>query len=198
MTTQAERGGHVAEVHDSSYHRDDSYATSCMICDGGLFVCTRCGLLEGSVTTECSGIPSYSVYGDSVYKGHVDYRSGEWVNEVSHFSPVFYSKTLYPCECVRWECKCDSLVIDNGGTCILCQADRHKDDIDMVGSTDFCVPRCSGIRIIYLPGNTARSSFDMLSGHLLMPQCEVKCPLERNVVCHTCEHGHHTHVVWED
>lgn len=62
----------------------------CPICEGGLSVCSVCGLLEGSLTTECPCVPSYQEYADDVYEGKIDYRNGEWVNKVSRHTPVFY------------------------------------------------------------------------------------------------------------
>lgn len=55
---------------------------SCMVCDGGLAICRVCGLMEGSLTTDCPGVESWSEYSERVYKGELDYREGQgWVAE---------------------------------------------------------------------------------------------------------------------
>ena len=60
----------------------------CVVCDGGLSICTTCGLVEGSLTSECPGVQSYSEKADDVYAGKIDFKSGRWVNEPSDHSPA--------------------------------------------------------------------------------------------------------------
>lgn len=50
----------------------------CMVCDGGLGLCTVCGCFEGSLATECPGVGCYVEYGGLIYNGSIDYRDGAW------------------------------------------------------------------------------------------------------------------------
>ena len=61
---------------------------ACSICDGGLSVCTVCGLIEGSLTTDCPGKPSHALYGDNIYAGKIDFKGGKWVSECSPHTPA--------------------------------------------------------------------------------------------------------------
>jgi hypothetical protein len=72
---------HIFETH-TNCHR-----THCEVCDGGLSICTVCGLIEGSLTTDCPEKDSWLQYGDAVYAGEVDFRDGKWVSEPSPQSP---------------------------------------------------------------------------------------------------------------
>lgn len=53
----------------------------------GLLYCSVCGLLEGSLTTDCPGVKSWSEHGDDIYSGKKDFRDGRWVNLPSPYSP---------------------------------------------------------------------------------------------------------------
>lgn len=64
----------------------------CQFCDGGLFACSVCGCLEGSLPTDCPGIECYKEYGEKIYAGLIDYRNGSWINEPSVNSPAYYRK----------------------------------------------------------------------------------------------------------
>lgn len=67
--------------------------TGCMFCDGGLFACSVCGLIEGSLTTQCPGVESYRDHGDAVYEGREDFIGGKWVSgAVSDASPAKWRK----------------------------------------------------------------------------------------------------------
>jgi len=79
--------GHIQVVHHNCTN------TSCSICEGGLFVCSRCGSAEGATTSECPGetIPMDKL--DEVYRGHLDFRGGKWVDECSPHSPARYRNT---------------------------------------------------------------------------------------------------------
>lgn len=66
--------GHVAVKHDSGCERP-----SCSICEGGLTICQRCGMAEGSLTTHCPGVESHRDHGDTVYAGEEDFYEGCWV-----------------------------------------------------------------------------------------------------------------------
>ena len=67
---------------------DNCNELGCPICDGGLFVCEVCGLIEGSLTTDCSGEESFLEYNQDVYNGLIDFKDGVWVKEVSPHSPA--------------------------------------------------------------------------------------------------------------
>ena len=58
----------------------------CNICQGGLFLCSVCGLYEGGLTSECPGENSCDK-ADDVYRGKIDFRNGAWVEAVSKHSP---------------------------------------------------------------------------------------------------------------
>lgn len=65
----------------------------CMICDGGLSLCQKCGLIEGSLTTECPEVEAYSKHGDKIYNGQEDFIGGKWVEgAISIYSPFKYRK----------------------------------------------------------------------------------------------------------
>ena len=65
----------------------------CNICEGGLSVCTVCGLFEGCLTTECPGVPSYRDHGDAVYNGSEDFVEGQWRRDrMSLHSPAGISQ----------------------------------------------------------------------------------------------------------
>jgi len=83
---------HVYEDHTGK----DCQKTNCVICDGGLAVCTVCGLFEGSLTTDCPGEPSYRKYGDQIYKGELDYKEGQgWVNEKNPTNQSWEKSRIY-------------------------------------------------------------------------------------------------------
>jgi len=67
-------------------HRD-CLINGCPICDGGLDVCSVCGLVEGSLTTDCPGVPCWTEKNRLIYDGIIDFKDGEWVYGVSHYSP---------------------------------------------------------------------------------------------------------------
>jgi hypothetical protein len=67
------RGGHQWVEHHNCDH------PGCMICEGGLALCERCGCLEGTIPTECPGEPVPSEKQDLIYAGKLDYRNGRWV-----------------------------------------------------------------------------------------------------------------------
>jgi hypothetical protein len=73
MTDWWKESGHIAEKHENC---ERSY---CNICEGGLAICTRCGLTEGSLTTHCPGTQSYGAHGEQVYTGKEDFFDGRWV-----------------------------------------------------------------------------------------------------------------------
>jgi len=51
----------------------------CMVCDGGLFICTVCHTMEGALTTNCCGMPIGPNLTERIYAGRVDYVGDEWV-----------------------------------------------------------------------------------------------------------------------
>jgi hypothetical protein len=57
---------------------DKSYCNYCM---GGLSSCTVCNGAEGSLPTECPGREMSVKEADDVYKGHLDFIHGAWVNQ---------------------------------------------------------------------------------------------------------------------
>ena len=65
----------------------------CSICVGGLAVCEVCNLYEGSLTTECPGVPSYGEHADAVYAGKEDFRGGKWVEGYTvHMAHIYGPK----------------------------------------------------------------------------------------------------------
>lgn len=72
---------HIYETHT------DCRTPYCPVCDGGLAICTVCGLIEGSLTTDCPGQESWKQCGDAVYAGLIDFRNGEWVDVQSPYCP---------------------------------------------------------------------------------------------------------------
>lgn len=41
----------------------------CSICDGGLLVCTVCRCIEGSLASECPGVPCYATHCGRGFRG---------------------------------------------------------------------------------------------------------------------------------
>ena len=64
---------------------------ACPVCEGGLGICTVCGLIEGSLTTECPGVPSWAEHGENVYAGKEDFVGGRWTPTCSSFSPAYWT-----------------------------------------------------------------------------------------------------------
>lgn len=64
--------------HNFTKH-ENCHLTSCTICEGGLGFCTVCGCLEGQLATECPGFDVGSEIGDLIWKGIVDFISGNWI-----------------------------------------------------------------------------------------------------------------------
>ncbi len=62
-----------------------------LICDRNgkvvLALCKVCGLVEGSLTTDCPGNENHG-YIDDVFLGKKDFVDGRWVDLVSPFSPA--------------------------------------------------------------------------------------------------------------
>ncbi len=52
---------------------------ACPICDGGLFVCEKCCLMEGALTTDCPEVKVGYDMGDFVYNGFIDFVEGRWI-----------------------------------------------------------------------------------------------------------------------
>ncbi|MFA5557876.1 MAG: hypothetical protein WDA59_00245 [Methanofastidiosum sp.] len=55
----------------------------CVVCDGGMQICSVCGLWGGSLTTDCPGEDSMDK-SDDIYIGKYDYIEGKgWVELIS-------------------------------------------------------------------------------------------------------------------
>ena len=67
----------VEHIKDTSCNGD--CGGTCNICC--LFICKVCGLYEGSLTTECPGVPSYKDHAAKVYAGLEDFIDGKWVEK---------------------------------------------------------------------------------------------------------------------
>ena len=52
---------------------------NCLVCDGGLAICTICTLSEGWLTTDCPGHEVDYDTGEKVGKKQLDFISGKWV-----------------------------------------------------------------------------------------------------------------------
>jgi len=78
--------------HQWEEHENCDFA-GCPICHGGLSVCKVCGLIEGSLTTDCPGYPCWSQKNEDVYQGKIDFVNGQWVEQSSPHSPAYYQKT---------------------------------------------------------------------------------------------------------
>ena len=75
---------------DHIYAICDGYEHGCALCRGGLALCAMCGVLEGALTSECSGQRLTSEQEEAVYAGTLDYRQGVWMNASSMHSPAHY------------------------------------------------------------------------------------------------------------
>ncbi len=74
--------------HIPTVHTDCGHSGSCMICDGGLFLCTICGALEGGLTTDCCGIRLSWNMTDHIYGGRLDYTDGQWQSGDKTHPPI--------------------------------------------------------------------------------------------------------------
>ena len=70
----------------------DCYRVGCQFCDGGLFACSVCGCIEGSLPTECPGVECFKEKGKAIYAGTIDFREGKWADGPSIYSPTFYRR----------------------------------------------------------------------------------------------------------
>lgn len=59
--------------------RDCDQPGVCQLCDGGLFLCARCGAAEGTLTTACPVKPVDFATQQLVYNALLDYRGFRWV-----------------------------------------------------------------------------------------------------------------------
>lgn len=66
--------GHRFEVHAKCEK------ASCMICDGGLLVCTVCNGAEACLPSECPRVRMTSDQSHGVLRGVTDFRGGAWVD----------------------------------------------------------------------------------------------------------------------
>lgn len=55
------------------------FCDGCMYCDGGLWACTVCGGVEGSMPTHCPGDRMDDDTLDAVNDELLDYRDGQWI-----------------------------------------------------------------------------------------------------------------------
>lgn len=63
--------------HQYKKHTDGCNG-SCVICDGGLSICSVCNGAEGQLTTDCCGRKLSQDTLNAVYEGRINYRNGEW------------------------------------------------------------------------------------------------------------------------
>lgn len=71
------------ELHNIKLRKHTKYICTCgnggcMYCDGGLFFCTVCRGMEGSLTTECPGFPLNEFIMEAVYRGGLDFIGNAW------------------------------------------------------------------------------------------------------------------------
>ena len=63
-----------------------STCTGCVFCNGGLFLCTCCGLAEAELTTDCPGEKVPISLASDIVLSQLDYRWKEgWVQAPSKF-----------------------------------------------------------------------------------------------------------------
>ena len=80
----------VVEFTEHVLHTCDCQKAGCWTCEGGLFICDVCCLLEGSLTTQCPGVESFKEHNEAIYAGDLDYRDGAWhFGECSKHSPAY-------------------------------------------------------------------------------------------------------------
>lgn len=84
------------KAHTAIPSCEDPSCSSCPICD--LYICSKCGLGEGSLTSWCPGtnvdlsettlFGDFQVLSELVYQGKIDYNGDEWVTDSSPHSPA--------------------------------------------------------------------------------------------------------------
>jgi len=80
---------HVWYEHNEANPCPYEGGMGCKFCNGGLGLCTVCGLAEGELTTHCPGRPATEEEADRIYNlGNLDFRFGAWVDEGSPHSPA--------------------------------------------------------------------------------------------------------------
>lgn len=53
----------------------------CMVCNGGLALCTVCGGGEASLPTHCPGRKMTARESDEVQAGQLDFKNGQWSSD---------------------------------------------------------------------------------------------------------------------
>ena len=49
----------------------------------GCAACRVCHGFEGTLTTDCPGVPMTATQDQKVYRGEIDFKGGQWVNQPS-------------------------------------------------------------------------------------------------------------------
>lgn len=87
-STSIDDSGHIMYVCPP-----DCENAYCSYCQGGLYLCTRCNLLEGALTSECPGRPVGKETVDLTYADSIDFKRECWlVGNASPHSPAHPSK----------------------------------------------------------------------------------------------------------
>lgn len=67
---------------DKNYHVPvvctDKECNGCQFCAGGLYACSVCGCIEGSMASMCPGRRLTTEEEEMIYAGDVDYNWGQW------------------------------------------------------------------------------------------------------------------------
>lgn len=83
--TYADLSGHI------EYKCVNCTILGCPYCDGGLFLCTRCGCREGTLPSTCPGVLVPMDRQDLIYDGKLDYHNGIWVDRPSGSVSTHYN-----------------------------------------------------------------------------------------------------------
>lgn len=74
-------GTYIEKISKSrhKYFKCGCNRPGCQFCDGGLGSCTVCGGFEGTLATQCPGIPLSEQVLEAIYKGGLDFKQNVWV-----------------------------------------------------------------------------------------------------------------------
>lgn len=73
--------GSVINFPGHKVYKCGAHCRGCCICEGGLYLCTRCGGAEGSLPTDCPGREMGEAEHSAIMANRLDYdeRRGGWV-----------------------------------------------------------------------------------------------------------------------
>lgn len=72
---------HEFESHKDHANEEESQICR-LVCRGGIAVCKVCFGTDGSLPTDCPGIPMTREQEEGVWMGPLDFRDGQWCSKL--------------------------------------------------------------------------------------------------------------------